>query len=118
MYPRFIERRVKEALTDTRVVLITGPRQSGKTTLAGEIAGKDTPFLTLDDATTLKAASEGVVGIEVKASATVSSEDFSGMRRLAQACGDRFAFGMVLYDHDQIVPFGEQMIAAPLSCLW
>ena len=59
-----------------------------------------------------------VVGIEVKASATVSSEDFSGMRRLAQACGDRFTFGMVLYDHDQIVPFGEQMIAAPLSCLW
>ena len=59
-----------------------------------------------------------VVGIEVKASATVTSADFSGMRRLAEACGDRFAFGMVLYDHDQIVPFGERMIAAPLSCLW
>lgn len=59
-----------------------------------------------------------VIGIEVKASATVTSADFSGMRRLAEACGDRFAFGMVLYDHDQIVPFGERMIAAPLSCLW
>ena len=58
------------------------------------------------------------IGIEVKASATVTSADFSGMRRLAEACGDRFAFGMVLYDHDQIVPFGERMIAAPLSCLW
>lgn len=59
-----------------------------------------------------------IVGIEVKASATVTANDFSGMRRLAEACGERFAFGMVLYDHDQIVPFGEKMVAAPISSLW
>ena len=59
-----------------------------------------------------------VVGIEVKSSATVSARDFSGMRRLAQACGKQFIQGMVLYDHDQIVPFSETMFAAPLSCLW
>src|SRR6266480_4611351 len=34
VYPRFIERRLKESLLDTRVVLLSGPRQSGKTTLA------------------------------------------------------------------------------------
>ena len=59
-----------------------------------------------------------VVGIKVKSSATVSTGDFSGMRKLAGACGERFVQGMVLYDHDQVVPFGENMFAAPLSCLW
>ncbi len=59
-----------------------------------------------------------IVGIEVKSSATVSSDDFSGMRKLAEACGDRFVQGIVLYDHDQVVPFAENMFAAPLSSLW
>ena len=59
-----------------------------------------------------------VVGVEVKASATVTSADFSGMRRLAEACGDRFAIGIVLYDHDQTVPFGDRLVASPLSSLW
>lgn len=59
-----------------------------------------------------------VVGIEVKASATVTVSDFRGLRRLAQACGDRFVTGMVLYDHDVMVPFGEKMFATPLAALW
>ena len=59
-----------------------------------------------------------VVGIEVKSSATVSSSDFSGMRKLAAACGDKFIQGIVLYDHDMIVPFAKNMFAAPLSSLW
>lgn len=59
-----------------------------------------------------------IVGIEVKSSATVSGGDFSGMRKLAEACGKKFVQGLVLYDHDQIVPFADNMFAAPLSCLW
>lgn len=59
-----------------------------------------------------------VVGIEVKSSATVTSYDFSGMRKLEQACGEKFIQGLVLYDHDQVVPFGNKMLAAPLSSLW
>ena len=59
-----------------------------------------------------------VVGIEVKSSATVSASDFSGMHKLSAACGEKFVQGMVLYDHDQVVPFGENMFAAPLSTLW
>ena len=46
------------------------------------------------------------------------NEDFAGLRKLAQAVGDRFAFGAVLYDHEQVVPFGERLAAAPLSSLW
>ncbi|MCY3996322.1 MAG: ATP-binding protein [Rhodobacter sp.] len=59
-----------------------------------------------------------IVGIEIKSSATVTASDFSGMRKLADACGDKFVQGLVLYDHDKVVPFGEQLFAAPLSCLW
>ena len=59
-----------------------------------------------------------IAAIEVKASATVKSSDFSGMRALADACGDRFAFGAVLYDNSDVVPFGDRLTAAPLSCLW
>ena len=59
-----------------------------------------------------------IVGIEVKASATVTGGDFSGLRRLAKATGERFVLGLVLYDHEQTVPFGERMAAAPVSTLW
>ncbi len=59
-----------------------------------------------------------IAGIEVKASATVKSGDFAGLRALAEACGDRFAFGTVLYDSTDVVPFGDRLAAAPLSCLW
>ena len=59
-----------------------------------------------------------IAAIEVKASATVKASDFSGLRALAEACGDRFAFGAVLYDSTDVVPFGDRLAAAPLSCLW
>lgn len=59
-----------------------------------------------------------VVGIEVKAAATVTRSDFSGLRKLAEACGKRFTLGLVLYDHDTLVPFGDRMFAAPISTLW
>ena len=59
-----------------------------------------------------------IVGIEVKASATVKASDFGGLRTLAEACKDRFAYGIVLYDSTDFVPFGDKLAAAPLSCLW
>jgi len=59
-----------------------------------------------------------VVGIEVKASATVSRRDFAGLERLKAACGDRFALGLVLHDHDRTTPFGRRLAAAPISTLW
>ncbi len=59
-----------------------------------------------------------IVGIEVKASATLSSADFSGLRKLAAACGSNFVHGIVLYDSDQVVPFGKNLSALPLASLW
>ncbi len=59
-----------------------------------------------------------IIGIEVKASATVTAADFKGLRRLAAGAGDRFAQGMVLYDHHQTVRFSDKMAAVPISALW
>jgi hypothetical protein len=59
-----------------------------------------------------------MAGIEVKASATVKAGDFGGLRALAEACGDRFAFGVVLYDNTDVVPFGDKLAAVPLSSMW
>jgi predicted AAA+ superfamily ATPase len=59
-----------------------------------------------------------VVGIEVKAAATVAADDFKGLRKLRTACGEDFKLGVVLYDAEQTVPFGERMFAVPISCLW
>lgn len=48
--PRHAQTQTSTALTDTRIVAIVGPRQSGKTTLARRFASKlQFPFVTLDD---------------------------------------------------------------------
>ena len=63
LYPRVAEARLLEALTDTPVVLIHGPRQCGKTTLAqavGEPRGY--AYRTFDDAVTLAAATSDPMG--------------------------------------------------------
>lgn len=59
-----------------------------------------------------------IAGIEIKASATVKSSDFGGLRTLTEACRDRFAYGVVLYDGVDVVPFGGRIAAVPLSSLW
>ena len=59
-----------------------------------------------------------VVGIEVKAAATVTVGDFKGLRKLSAASGKDLKLGVVLYDAEQTVPFGERMFAVPISRLW
>ncbi len=54
---RHAEPSVSEALADTRVVLVTGARQSGKSTLVAVVAkGRNAEWRNLDTATTRRAA--------------------------------------------------------------
>ena len=59
-----------------------------------------------------------LVGIEVKASATVSSRDFKGLRVFAEAVGTRFQRGIVLYTGTESLPFGSNLYALPIQTLW
>ncbi len=60
LIPRFVRPRLLEALADTPVVLVHGPRQCGKTTLA--LTLKDYDYITFDDAVQLAAAKADPVG--------------------------------------------------------
>lgn len=62
MYERFAERRAKDALSDTPVVLIVGPRRAGKTTLVRKMEDPGRAYLTLDEQTVLEAAQSDPAG--------------------------------------------------------
>ncbi|MDR0753554.1 MAG: ATP-binding protein [Holosporaceae bacterium] len=55
-YKRWMEASLKQALSKRRVVVISGARQCGKTTLSKQIAIDNSIFRSLDDITLLKAA--------------------------------------------------------------
>ena len=59
-----------------------------------------------------------LTGIEVKASATVESKDFKGLRHLQETEAGSFLRGFVLYAGCELVPFGEKLWAMPLSMWW
>jgi len=63
LYPRFAEPRLTEALADSPIVLVHGPRQCGKTTLA-QIIGerKGYAYVSFDDAVLCAAAQADPVG--------------------------------------------------------
>ncbi|MGQ0651146.1 MAG: ATP-binding protein [Betaproteobacteria bacterium] len=63
VYPRYLAPRLRVALADTPAVLIHGPRQSGKTTLAravGEPRGYR--YVSFDDEAVLRAAKNDPIG--------------------------------------------------------
>lgn len=62
--------------------------------------------------------SSRIVGVEVKAGATLSADDFKGLKALAELAGDRFHRGVVLYAGSDAVPFGPRLHAMPLAALW
>jgi uncharacterized protein len=59
-----------------------------------------------------------LVGIEVKASATVTEADFRHLRTFMELTGDRMKSGIVLYAGERTVPFGPRLWAVPVSALW
>lgn len=59
-----------------------------------------------------------LVGIEVKAAATVKERDLRGLKKLANLAGSQFKMGVLLYDGAETMPLGDGIWAAPLSTLW
>ena len=44
--------------------------------------------------------------------------DFRGLRKLKEAAGKRFAGGVVLYDGETSLGFGDGLYAVPIRALW
>jgi predicted AAA+ superfamily ATPase len=66
----------------------------------------------------IERGAHALAGIEVKAAASVTEADFRGLRKLREAAGQRFAHGVVLYDGEATIPFGERLHAVPIRALW
>ena len=59
-----------------------------------------------------------IIGIEVKAAATVSKGDFRGLEKLRNAAGEGFKLGIVLHDGENVISFGNRLFSAPFASLW
>jgi uncharacterized protein len=74
LYRRHLLPRIREALRDTPIVLVNGPRQAGKTTLARQFAEPARTYVTLDDAVTLAVVRHDPTGFVRELDAAVIDE--------------------------------------------
>lgn len=58
-----------------------------------------------------------LAGVEVKAAATVGLSDFKGLSKLKESYDSQFVCGVVFYDGETILPFGDKLFALPISML-
>lgn len=100
---RHVLPRIREALTDTRIVVVQGAPQVGKTTLVDLI---------------LESPDGRVAGLEVKATSRPAAKDFKGLAALRDKLGKRFVGGVLLHTGPTAVPMGERISAIPLDVLW
>lgn len=69
----------------------------------------------------IQTADGGIVGVEVKASGTISERDFASLRALREVAGSMFIGGVVLYlgpTSFASKSAGEQLFAVPVERLW
>jgi uncharacterized protein len=59
-----------------------------------------------------------LVAVEVKAGATIRTEDLAGLRNLARHAANKFIAGYVLYTGQQTLSFGDKIKAVPMDALW
>jgi len=59
-----------------------------------------------------------LVGIEVKASAAITSKNFNHLKTFAEETGKKFLRGFVFYTGKEAIPFAKNMFALPISMLW
>ena len=58
------------------------------------------------------------IGIEVKKAAVVRKDDFKGLNWFKDNLKDQFMCGIVLYNGNTIVPYGNNLFAVPIKDLW
>ena len=71
LYPRWQKQTIENLMLERRVLLLSGPRQSGKTTLAKELESDQIEYRTLDDSTLKEAAEVDPQGFVKRSSSTL-----------------------------------------------
>ena len=61
--------------------------------------------------------SGNLLAIEIKTASTVGASDFKILREFKDVYSDKFTVGIVMYEGEHILPFGEGMYAIPFNCL-
>jgi predicted AAA+ superfamily ATPase len=59
-----------------------------------------------------------IVGLEVKAGATLNPNDTAGLRALAAEVGKKWIRGIVLHTGLEVIPFANNLHGVPLQALW
>ena len=59
-----------------------------------------------------------IVGLEVKAAATLNANDTAGLRALAAEVGKKWIRGIVLYTGLEVIPFANNLHGVPMQALW
>ncbi len=63
----------------------------------------------------LEDSSGRLVGIEIKAGATLGGSDVRGLQAMANAAGQRWVRGVVLYTGSDVIPFAANLHGLPMS---
>jgi uncharacterized protein len=66
----------------------------------------------------LEAADGRVAAIEVKTGQTAKPEWFRWLGQMRDSIADKFMTGIVLYTGNDVLPFGDRLLAVPLSSIW
>lgn len=56
-------------------------------------------------------------GIECKATETIQSRHFTGLKDLSEALAPRIMRGIILYNGDEIISFSDKFLALPIKCI-
>ncbi|MGE3920986.1 MAG: ATP-binding protein [Gammaproteobacteria bacterium] len=59
-----------------------------------------------------------VIGIEVKATASIKQSDLQGLKKLSTIADKKFKIGVLLFDGDHATSFGDKLFAIPIASLW
>jgi uncharacterized protein len=84
-FPRWQKETIKQMMSERRVLLLTGPRQSGKTTLARELESDRATYRTLDDGTLRESAENDPQGFIKRSAETLIIDEVQRVPSLLPA---------------------------------
>jgi predicted AAA+ superfamily ATPase len=89
LYPRWQKTTIKKMMSKRRVLMLSGPIQSGKTTLARELESDQTEYRTLDDGTLREAAENDPQGFIKRRTKTLIIDEVQRVPSLLPAIKNR-----------------------------